>query len=341
MKKKSLLFITFALVLIFVAACGNNNSSPTTPAASKSEEPAAEPKQAENSKPIRVGLICGTMNPLLAVLGLNNGAFEENNVNIEKVCFSSGSDAVQAMVGGSIDINIGSYEHVLRQLSHDLDVKAYAEIYNGVGYSLIAKKDSPYQTVADLKGQKVGVTRVGSLSHTGLRLILEQEGIDSEKGVEVLSNGAGATMFAAIESDNIAAGMVPEPISTQMISSGKYHALADPQFNYAGIVIMAKTEWVDENKEAMKGFLKVLKEVRETAEQDVEGSVDALAKDFKEIPREILAETFKKEIKKVPTDLKVSKEGAQTVVQSQDDLGLVSEKFPFEETVDFSLLPKE
>src|SRR5690606_34781293 len=123
------------------------------------------------------------MTPILTQIGMNDGSFEKAGLQIEKVCFTAGADAVQALVGGSIDINLGSYEHVLRQQKNGLDVKAYGEIYNGVGYSLIVKKDAPYQNLASLKGKVLAVTKVGSLSDTGLRAGLEKEGVNAEKDV--------------------------------------------------------------------------------------------------------------------------------------------------------------
>jgi NitT/TauT family transport system substrate-binding protein len=339
LRKTKMIFypLLISLSLLFLAACGGNTSSQSSDTVGKAETAEEKP---ETKETIKVGMICGTMNPLLAVIGLNDGSFDNSGVEIEKVCFTSGSDAVQAMVGGSIDINIGSYEHVLRQRLHNLDVKAYAEIYNGLGYSLITKKDSPYKEVSDLKDTTLGVTKAGSLSDTGLKLILEEEGIDTQKDVEIVGGGAGATMLAAIEGGKVAAGMVPEPTSSQMMASGDYHLISDPSFDYAGIVIMAKTDWVNDHEESMKEFLKVLRDVRGNAETNTEKSVDALVKEFEKVPRKVLEASFKKEINKVPNDLIVTKESADAVVKSQQDLGTVSEEIPFEESVDLSLLPK-
>ena len=87
---------------------------------------------------VRVGLICGGMTPMVAQVALNDGSFEKAGVHVEKDCFTGGPQAVQALVGKSIDAFIGSYDHVLRQRARNIDVKVYAELYNGYSYELIA-----------------------------------------------------------------------------------------------------------------------------------------------------------------------------------------------------------
>ena len=61
---------------------------------------------------IRVGLVCGGVS--LAALAIDSGGLPDG-LQAQKVCFDSGSDAVQALVGGSIDAFVGAGEHVDRQ----------------------------------------------------------------------------------------------------------------------------------------------------------------------------------------------------------------------------------
>ena len=330
MKFTKSLMLAVSLLLI-LAACGNNNSS--SGGASSGGSSKAEPAT------IRVGVVCGGTNQIPVTIGVEQGLFAEAGLNVEKNCFESGADSVQALIGGSLDVNFGSYEHVLRQRANGLDVKAYGNFNNRIGYYLLVKSDSSINSVADLKGKTLGVTKTGSLSDSGLRMILEQENINPERDVEIVSAGSGATMLAALESGKVEAGMITEPNVSQMIDSGSYRLLVDPTFDYVGLVAMAKADWVEKNKDAMKTFLSVLKSIRDRIEAEPRWAAELVIDDYTDVSIDILEQALARWVAGIPSDLVITKEGADAVVASQLELGTISETVPFEDTIDLSLLP--
>lgn len=342
-QKKMWLIALVGLFMLILAACGNDTSE-QQPADSGSNQGEEQPKDEAQEKTaelptIKVGMVCGGMTPLLGQIGIYDGSFEKAGVNAEEVCFSSGSDAVKALVGGGIDVNLGSYEHVLKMAANDLGVKAYGELYNGISYSLVVKKDAPYETPADLKGETLAVTRPGSMSDTGLRRGLEEDGLDPDKDVKIIGSGSGSTMLAAIESGKVAGGMVSEPTISQMVATGDYRVLYEPTFDYAGIIVMAKSDWVNENKEAMKIFLNEMVEINKRAKEDPKHVVETMQDQFENVPADVLEEAVQKTMAKVPEGLKVTKPGAEAVNEIAVQLEIIKEPVPFEDAVDLSLLP--
>jgi len=334
-KTKTILASLLVLTIALLSACGNNNAAAPT---ENNGGAAGNANQPENVK-IRVGLVGGGMTPIIAQIGINDGSYEKAGITIEKQSFTSGADMVQALVGGSLDIVLGSYEHVLRQQKNGLGVKAYGEIYNGVGYSLVVKNDAPFQSLEDLKGTTLAVTKVGSLADTGLREGLKTANIDADKEVQIINGGSGATMLAAIESGKAAGGMVSEPTISQMVATGNYRVLYDPPYDFAGITVMAKTDWVDKNQDAMKRFLQVSNEVNEHVQKDPASAVEAMLKEFDQIPADVMEIAVKNQLAKVPAGLKVSEEGAKNVTNTQIEAGVLEKEIPFADTVDLSLLP--
>lgn len=333
------------LAMLAVTACGNKTAE--EPAQTPAQTPAADNSQASPAPSeapaapatIKVGLICGGMTPIVAQIGMNDGSFDKAGLKIEKVCFNGGADAVKALVGGGIDVNLGSYEHVLKMVNNKLGIKAYGEIFNNVGYSLVVKKDSPAQSIADLKGSTLAVTKPGSLSHTALRIGLESNKLDPEKDVQVIGGGSGSSMLAAIESGQVAGGMVSEPTISQMVSSGDYRVLYEPDYDYAGIIIMANSEWVGKNTDAMKTFLKTLKEINEHAQHDPKAAAASMAKEFTTIPLAVLEKAVEYQLSKVPADLKVSEAGAEIVNDGLVQLKVINQPIPYDQAVDLTLLP--
>jgi len=334
-KTKVMFAAVLVMMMVLLSACGGNTAADSNNAGNSGENEV----QPQEEVAIRLGLVGGGMTPIVTQIGINDGSFEEAGIKIELQSFTSGADMVQALVGGSLDVVLGSYEHVLRQQKNGLGVKAYGEIFNGVGYALLVKKDSKYQSLEELKGTTLAVTKVGSLSDTGLREGLKEANIDPEKEVQIINGGSGATMLAAIESGNVSGGMVSEPTISQMLATGDYRVLYDPPFDYAGIIIMAKTDWVGKNEDAMRRFLAVNNEINDRAQADPAIAVAAMLKEFDQIPQDVMESAVKNQLAKVPAGLNLSEEGAAIVQKTQLDQGILTEEIPFEQTVDLSLLP--
>ncbi|MCM3714246.1 ABC transporter substrate-binding protein [Halalkalibacter oceani] len=336
MKVKVWMLSLLAVMVIALTACGGNEPDQ---GAGEQPEGTDQGSETEENMTIRLGLVCGGMTPLLAQIGINDGSFEEAGLTVEEHCFTSGSDAVQALVGGSIDVNLGSYEHVLRFANNALSVKAYGQLYDGVGYSLIVREDAPYQGLEELAGETLAVTRAGSLSDTGLRYGLEASGLDPDRDVEIIGSGSGASMFASIENSQVAGGMVSEPTISQMVSSGDFRVLYEPEIEYAGIVVMATTEWVDENSEAMTVFLRVMNEINDRVTDDPASAVEPMQQNFENIEPDVLEMAIANQLARVPEGLRVTEEGAANVAETAVELEIIEEPVSFDEAVDLSYLP--
>jgi NitT/TauT family transport system substrate-binding protein len=222
---------------------------------------------------IRVGLVCGGVG--LAALTIDSGALP-GGLQAQKVCFDSGSDAVQALVGGSIDAFVGAGEHVIDNRAKGLDVKGYAVVSEDPPYSLVSAAGSGVHNLGDLSGKSVAVTAPGSLSDTELQKTTAEAGV-AYSGLRVVGAGTGATMQAAIEKGGAAAGMVSDPLLTTMLQSGAFTLTWKPDFRYIALAVIAKPDWVNDNRPAMQAFLQALRATQDRANADI-SSVLAAAK---------------------------------------------------------------
>jgi NitT/TauT family transport system substrate-binding protein len=287
---------------------------------------------------VRVGLICGGMTPMIAQVALNDGAFEKAGVHVEKNCFTGGPQAVQALVGKSIDAFIGSYDHVLRQRARNIDVKAYAELYSGYSYELIAKSSAALPTLAQAKGQTLAVTAAGSLSDDALRLGLTEAGLNPDRDVTIVATGAGAPMVAALDTDRVVAGMLAEPSITQLTAGGKYKVVFDPTQPFAGNVVMAQTSFVAANRAPFSAMLKVLRSTAASIAANPQLAVEPMRKDFPGVsPAEMLV-AIKRTLPHVPKGLLSDRRSTDPVVTATVKKGDITSPIPFEAAVDNSLL---
>jgi NitT/TauT family transport system substrate-binding protein len=298
------------------------------------------PATAAEAPTIRLALICGGMTPMLAEIAINDGSFERAHLQVEKYCFPGGAPAVQALIGKSVDIFVGSYEHVLRQRARGFDVKAYAEIYDGMSYVLVAKAGSPYRTLADVKGQTLGITAAGSLSETALRTGLESVHLNPDRDVQIVSAGAGSTMLAALEANRIAAGMITEPASTALVADGSYRILYDNETPFAGNVLMARAAWVNAHRGAVRRLFAVLLAVDAKTRADPSSAIAPLRKDFFTVSPRIMLQAIQHQLMHVPKGLLVERRGTDTVQAIELQSGDIKMPIPFRIAVDSSIVAK-
>ena len=88
--------------------------------------------------------------------------WQDQDLSVEHILFSSGTEGNQALISGDVDINAGSDSKTVA-LFNAMPERAViiATIQRGDRYSTIVRVDSPYQTWEDLKGKTVG-TRLGT-----------------------------------------------------------------------------------------------------------------------------------------------------------------------------------
>src|SRR5712664_1842773 len=102
---------------------------------------------------------------LPVTLAGRRGYFRDYGLNVSIVDFEGGSQSLDALLGGSVDLVTGAYEHVLHTQAKGQDIRALIELGRFPGIVLAVRKDRPYKSPADLKGMKIGVTAPGSSSH--------------------------------------------------------------------------------------------------------------------------------------------------------------------------------
>ena len=97
-------------------------------------------------------------------VGMQTGIFAKHGVEIEASAFDGDARMQQALTSDSIDIGIGSGPG-MAFMAKGVPAKAVAAMA-GVprNMAVMVSYNSPIQTVDDLKGKKLGVTTVGSLT---------------------------------------------------------------------------------------------------------------------------------------------------------------------------------
>ena len=150
------------------------------------------------------------------------GYFKEGGLDVDIENLAGGGQALRALIGGSADVVSGFYDHTIQMQAQGRSIKAFVMQQRYPGLVLLVSKsarEKGVQTLADLKGKRIGVTALGSSSHFFVNFLLTGVGL-SVDDFSTLGVGLGTTAIAAIRSNQIDALSALEPTVTTLQNSG-------------------------------------------------------------------------------------------------------------------------
>jgi NitT/TauT family transport system substrate-binding protein len=156
------------------------------------------------------------------------GYFKDQGLNVTINDFAGGAKSLQALLGGSVDVVTGAYEHTIRMQARGQDVKAVLELGRFPGFVLGVRKEkaASVKSFKDLKGFKIVVSAPGSATHFFVNALIGKEGLKPED-VSIISVGSSATAVAAIKRGEIDAISNVDPAMSKLEQDGDIVVLAD------------------------------------------------------------------------------------------------------------------
>src|SRR5438128_3843666 len=159
--------------------------------------------------PIRVAYstISGAMGPLWIAHDL--GIFSRYGLEVQLLYIGGGSVATQALLGGDVQfVRLGA-NAVIQASLRGANVKMIANTINTLVFSLMSRPE--IQSAKDLKGKKVGVTRLGGSTDFALELALKKWGFRRGSDVAVIQTGGMPQLLGAITGGVVDAGVISPP----------------------------------------------------------------------------------------------------------------------------------
>src|SRR5512147_336565 len=120
--------------------------------------------RAQSDRPLRVAWSSISSSQAVLWVAQEGGLFKKNGVQVELVYIPSGPMIIQSMLAKEIDIAQTAAPPVVAADLAGANIAVVAGINNTFVYSFRAR--STIKSPADLRGKKIGVTRIGSDSHT-------------------------------------------------------------------------------------------------------------------------------------------------------------------------------
>jgi NitT/TauT family transport system substrate-binding protein len=160
--------------------------------------PAGQAAEIVQATPLRVGK--GGQNAFsftLLDLGIAEGLFGRHGLDVQSVDFSGGTRVQQALVAGSIDLGLAGGTD-LGALANGAPVKAVAAMADRpLDFAITVNSAGKLRGVADLKGARIGVTTLSSLTAWLTGEVSRRQGWGPD-GIIRVAAGNSATAYAML-----------------------------------------------------------------------------------------------------------------------------------------------
>ena len=156
------------------------------------------------------------------------GFFKAEGLEVEIQDFPGGARALQALLGGSVDVVSGAYEHTITQQAKGQNIEALFlhGKYSAIVLGMNKAKAAAYKSPADLKGMKIGVTAPGSSTNMFVNVLLAKAGLKPD-AVSIIGVGATAGAVAIMQRGEIDALANLDPVISMLESGGDFVPVID------------------------------------------------------------------------------------------------------------------
>ena len=190
-------------------------------------------------------------------IGMQTGIFARHGLDIEESASAGDAKLQQLLTAGSVDIGIGSGPG-MAFAAKGAPAKAVAAMFGVPGnMAVMVGYDSDVKTIGDLKGRKLGVTTVGSLTDWIGKRINAKEGW-GDNGIVTVPIGGMPPARAAIKTHQLDGyiGALETGYALEAVKEWRVITTARPFVDrFITHVILARDELIEKHPETVRSFL--------------------------------------------------------------------------------------
>jgi NitT/TauT family transport system substrate-binding protein len=242
------------------------------------------PSLAAAADRVRIGL--SSFTPINAALwiGEEKGLFKKHGIDSEVVLIGGASaGGVSSLIAGDVQFLGGGGGGVINAGLGGADVIMIGSIVNKGVQRVMAR--SELRRPEDLRGKKIGVTRLGAASHLVLLIMLRGWKMNPND-VQTIQVGSSPAMMAALEKGGIDAAVLTEPTFFFAEDQG-YRTLADladMDIYYLHSMIDTTRAYLRTNRDVALRFMKGYVEGIAYFKRNRKESIEVLAKKLRTAP---------------------------------------------------------
>ncbi|MGH7767663.1 MAG: ABC transporter substrate-binding protein, partial [Candidatus Binatia bacterium] len=211
--------------------------------------------QSKPLKKIRVGIPSVTVGNIVIFVAKEAGLYEKYGLDAEIVVVQGSGVASKAMIGGSLDIAPIATPTVISANLAGADLTILAHTMPSVIHALMVKPE--IKRAEDLKGKKIAVSSLGSLTDFLVRTIMKKKGLNPDRDVSFLQIGGDAERLAALNQGLADAAAISYPGYARAQKLG-FAMLWDSskEINYPWMEIVTRRATIQRDRDLVLNYMK-------------------------------------------------------------------------------------
>lgn len=272
MTKSKLLFLVVAVsAIVVMAQAGSAQNKPL--------------------KKIRVGVPSVSMGNIIIFITKEGKLFEKHGLDAEVITMNGSGIASKALISGNIEISPIATPTVINANLAGSDMAILAHTMPGVIHALMVKPE--IKRVEDLKGKKIAVSTLGSLTDFLVRYIARQKGLNPDRDLTLITTGGDAERIVALKSGVVDGAAMSHPGYGRAQRMG-FSMLWDSakEVNYPWMEITTRKATVKSDRETIMNYMKAHLEGIALFKRDREFSKRVMKKVLRLDDEELLSESY-------------------------------------------------
>jgi NitT/TauT family transport system substrate-binding protein len=254
------------------------------------------------------------------------GLFKKHGLDVELIHIPSSSRAIQAILAGEIVFSFMDGSNFAQANLKGANLALVAGATNRQVFSLMAR--SEFKRITDLKGKKIGITRIGSSTHTSALYALGSAGLRTND-YQLLPLLEVPNIFTALSAGQIDAGVMSPPTNARAKKAGFVElmnvAKEGPEF--VSVAIGTTRAYIKANEDVVRRVVRAYAEGVQIFKNNKPAALKMIANQLKVKEAEIQEDTYTQFRDYLEYPPYVSRKGMEAV------LAEISEKDPRAKTV--------
>jgi NitT/TauT family transport system substrate-binding protein len=276
--------------------------------------------QAANTR-VTVSQAFQSMLYLPLYVGIDEGMFAKQGLDIDKETAGSASAALSAVLSKSAQLSLHGPEWVAIAAAKGAPVRIVANVVNGAAVWIAATPDFPFKTIKDIKGQTVVTGQMPTTSTSLFLKLLKENGIDPEKDISMIQVPLGSEIGPFLAGQGKIAVMY-EPGLDQAVAKGMKVVLGFPKL-YGPYEFSAMAARTDTDPAMLAQFGAGMNAALAYIQSNPDGAVAVAKKEFPTLDPAVVEAAVKRMIAEgvYPTTIEITPEALKLGLDTQIALG--------------------
>jgi ABC-type nitrate/sulfonate/bicarbonate transport system substrate-binding protein len=243
------------------------------------------------------------------------GLFKKYDIDFDFVYIPSSSTATAAILGSNVEVGLlGGVGIVNAYASGASDLVFIGSIKNVMTQSILAKPE--ITKLEQLRGKRVGVTRIGSNTHFFSVQVFRRAGMNPDKDFTFIQTGGDNETLGALVSGRIDAAAMLPPTDGRALALGFRYVVFGPDIGipYAASTITTRRSVIAKRGQVIGRFMRAMAEASRAMHRDKEMTYRVMEKKLRIKDRSVLDASYAIEMKVMEPRLELKAAAIQPMI---------------------------